>query len=118
MGQIALPYFTGDESYRDRHRRRDRFSLGLGRRRPGHLEMSASVVLSQLVDRRRLAIVPAFNEEGSVGRVIDEIRAFDPGFEIVVVDDGSSDRTSEIALVRGVYVATLPFNLGIGRGPN
>jgi glycosyltransferase involved in cell wall biosynthesis len=71
-----------------------------------------------LVQRRRLAIVPAFNEEGSLAGVIDEIRAFDPGFEIVVVDDGSSDRTSEIALARGVHVATLPFNLGIGRGPN
>ena len=68
----------------------------------------------ELARRRRLAIVPAFNEEGSVGAVIDEIRAFDPGFEIVVVDDGSEDRTSEIALGRGVHVVTLPFNLGIG----
>jgi glycosyltransferase involved in cell wall biosynthesis len=63
---------------------------------------------------RRLAILPAFMEEGSVGAVIDEIRAFDPEFEIVVVDDGSGDRTSEIARSLGVHVVTLPFNLGIG----
>lgn len=63
---------------------------------------------------RRLAIVPAFNEEDSVGGVIDEVRRFDPKLEIVVVDDGSEDRTGEIARARGVHVIDLPFNLGIG----
>lgn len=63
---------------------------------------------------RRVAIVPAFNEERSVGGVIDEIRAFDPGCDIVVVDDGSYDRTSAVAHARGAHVLTLPFNLGIG----
>ena len=63
---------------------------------------------------RRLAIVPAFNEEGSIGGVIDEIRAFDPGFEILVIDDGSRDRTARIAQARRVHVVKLPFNLGIG----
>jgi glycosyltransferase involved in cell wall biosynthesis len=62
----------------------------------------------------RIAVVPAFNEEGNVGRVIEEIRAFDPGFEIVVVDDGSTDRTSEVAAQHGAKVLRLPFNLGIG----
>ena len=71
-------------------------------------------VLAQLGDLRRLAIVPAFNEEVSVGRVIDEIRAFDPGFEIAVVDDGSTDRTAGVAADRGAHVIRLPFNLGIG----
>jgi glycosyltransferase involved in cell wall biosynthesis len=71
-------------------------------------------VLAQLGELRRLAIVPAFNEEASVGRVIDEIRAFDPGFEIAVVDDGSTDRTAGIAVDRGAHVIRLPFNLGIG----
>ena len=63
---------------------------------------------------RRVAIVPAFNEAQSIGHVIDEIRAFDPGFEIVVVDDGSHDRTSAVARAKGAHVLTLPFNLGIG----
>jgi glycosyltransferase involved in cell wall biosynthesis len=68
----------------------------------------------RLAGLRRIAIVPAYNEEESVERVIDEIRAFDPDFEIVVVDDGSSDRTSAAAEGRGAHVVRLPFNLGIG----
>jgi glycosyltransferase involved in cell wall biosynthesis len=71
-------------------------------------------VIARLGELRRLAIVPAFNEEASVGRVIDEIRAVDPGFEIVVVDDGSTDRTAGVADDRGAHVIRLPFNLGIG----
>ena len=68
----------------------------------------------RLASHRRVAIVPALNEEASVARVIDEIRGFDPGFEIVVVDDGSTDRTSQVASERGAQVIRLPFNLGIG----
>jgi glycosyltransferase involved in cell wall biosynthesis len=63
---------------------------------------------------RRLAIVPALNEEASVGAVIDEIRAAAPGFDIVVVDDGSADRTSGIAHEHGAIVLRLPYNVGIG----
>src|SRR5919108_4123012 len=63
---------------------------------------------------RRVAIVPAFNEEASVARVVDELRAFDPGLEVVVVDDGSTDRTAEQAAAAGARVLRLPFNLGIG----
>ena len=68
----------------------------------------------RLATLRRVAIVPALNEEDSLGRVIDEIRRFDPGFQIVVVDDGSTDRTAQVAEGKGAYVVRLPFNLGIG----
>lgn len=63
---------------------------------------------------RRVAIVPALNEERSVARVIAELRAFDPGLEIVVVSDGSTDRTAEVAEEHGAHALRLPFNLGIG----
>jgi glycosyltransferase involved in cell wall biosynthesis len=68
----------------------------------------------RLARLRRVAIVPALNEEASIGRVIEEINAFDPGFEVVVVDDGSVDRTSDVARSRGARVVRLPFNLEIG----
>ncbi len=63
---------------------------------------------------RRIAIVPALNEERSLPRVIAELRAFDPGIEIVVVSDGSTDRTAEVAEAHGAHALRLPFNLGIG----
>jgi len=63
---------------------------------------------------KKIAIVPCLNEEGSIGGVIDEIRSFDAGFEIVVVSDGSVDRTAEVAAEHGARVLRLPFNLGIG----
>jgi glycosyltransferase involved in cell wall biosynthesis len=69
---------------------------------------------ARLAALRRVAIVPALNEAGSIARVIAEIRSFDPGFEIVVIDDGSADRTTEIARAGGAHVVRLPFNLGIG----
>jgi hypothetical protein len=71
-------------------------------------------VADQFSEFKRIAIVPALNEEATVGRVIGEIQEFDPGFDIVVVDDGSTDRTAGIAADRGAHVVRLPFNLGIG----
>jgi hypothetical protein len=58
--------------------------------------------------------VPAYNEAASVGRVIDEIRAARPAFDVLVVDDGSRDATAAVARARGARVVSLPFNLGIG----
>jgi glycosyltransferase involved in cell wall biosynthesis len=69
---------------------------------------------SRLQALRRIAIVPARNEEACVGDLVEEIRAFDPDMEIVVVDDGSGDRTAAVARAAGARVVQLPFNLGIG----
>ena len=63
---------------------------------------------------RSLAIVPAYNEEGSLGQVLEEIRAADPELEVVVINDCSTDATAEIAARAGVSVVHLPFNVGIG----
>jgi glycosyltransferase involved in cell wall biosynthesis len=68
----------------------------------------------RLRELRRVAIVPALNEEDAIASVIDEIRAFDPGLDVVVVDDGSTDGTTRAARARGARVLRLPFNLGIG----
>ncbi|HVU79685.1 MAG TPA: glycosyltransferase family 2 protein [Gaiellaceae bacterium] len=61
-----------------------------------------------------IAIVPAYNERGAIGGVIEEIRAFDPSFDVLVVDDASHDGTADVARSHGAIVVTLPFNLGIG----
>jgi glycosyltransferase involved in cell wall biosynthesis len=61
-----------------------------------------------------LAIVPAYNEERCVRGVVEEIRATCPDFDIVVVDDGSTDDTADEARAAGAAVIRAPFNLGIG----
>ena len=70
--------------------------------------------LPGLSELRRVAIVPALNEQHALPGVIAELRAFDPGLDIVVVDDGSVDRTAAVAAASGARVLRLPFNLGIG----
>jgi glycosyltransferase involved in cell wall biosynthesis len=64
--------------------------------------------------RHRVAVVPARNEEDAVGRVVAELRAFDPQLDVVVIDDGSEDATGERAAAAGAAVVRLPYNLGIG----
>jgi len=49
-----------------------------------------------------------------VGAVVGEIKALDPGFDVVVIDDGSTDATAAVAASAGAFVVRLPFNLGIG----
>jgi glycosyltransferase involved in cell wall biosynthesis len=64
-------------------------------------------------------VIPAFNEEGAVSQGLEEARAAleqcGRPFEIIVVDDGSSDRTGELAAAQeGVQVLTQPVNRGYG----
>jgi glycosyltransferase involved in cell wall biosynthesis len=61
-----------------------------------------------------LAVVPAYNEEGTVARVVTSIQEQAPEFDVVVVDDGSTDGTGEHAERAGAKVVRHPFNLGIG----
>lgn len=61
-----------------------------------------------------LVIIPAYNEEKNIGRVIGEIRSLNLDLDIVVVNDGSVDRTGYAAREAGEKVISLPFNLGYG----
>lgn len=64
---------------------------------------------------RALAILPAFNEEASIAGTLADLRVAMPDLDLLVVNDGSRDRTSEVAREAGVaMVLDLPVNLGIG----
>lgn len=63
---------------------------------------------------KALAVVPAYNEEATLGRVIASLCDNVPTFDILVIDDGSTDRTREVAAASGAKVLQMPFNLGIG----
>jgi hypothetical protein len=63
---------------------------------------------------KKLVIMPAYNEEHNIGRVIDNLHSVKLDVDIVVIDDGSSDRTAEIAYSKGVKVIRLFFNQGYG----
>lgn len=63
---------------------------------------------------RVLVIVPAHNEEESLPATLAEVRARAPQVDVLVVDDGSHDRTSEVARAAGVAVVRHPVNLGVG----
>lgn len=61
-----------------------------------------------------LIMVPAFNEGRSVGRLVKELRALYPQYDVLVVNDGSWDETRRRAQEAGARVVSLPYNLGIG----
>jgi glycosyltransferase involved in cell wall biosynthesis len=66
------------------------------------------------VHNRTLVAIPAWNEEGSIVAVIDLVREHRPDADVLVVDDGSSDRTADLAAAAGASVVSLPFNVGVG----
>ena len=61
-----------------------------------------------------LVVIPAWNEAGSIGAVVAEIRARLPDVDVLVVDDGSADTTPGRARGAGAEVLRLPYNLGVG----
>jgi polyisoprenyl-phosphate glycosyltransferase len=60
------------------------------------------------------AVVPAFNEEATIGPVIEVLKQAKSINDIVVVSDGSTDRTARIARQKGVIVVDLKENVGKG----
>lgn len=73
-----------------------------------------SIPTQQALEPRLLVIIPAYNEEESLGRVIRAVREAVPVADIVVINDGSTDSTPAIAEEQGAILISLPFNLGIG----
>jgi glycosyltransferase involved in cell wall biosynthesis len=63
---------------------------------------------------RRLAVVPAYNESATVASVVGALHREAPDFDVLVIDDGSTDDTAARAEDAGARVLRLPFNLGIG----
>lgn len=61
-----------------------------------------------------LVIVPAWNEARNVGNTVREILDQGAGYDVVVVDDGSTDDTAEVARHAGARVLSLAFNMGVG----
>jgi hypothetical protein len=61
-----------------------------------------------------IAIIPAFNEEKSISIVVNKLLSLYPYIDILVINDGSTDKTSCHAEKAGANVITLPYNLGIG----
>jgi glycosyltransferase involved in cell wall biosynthesis len=65
-------------------------------------------------DKKILIIIPALNEEGRVAAVIREVKKSMPAGTVLVVNDGSTDRTEFEALAAGAKVLSHPFNMGYG----
>jgi len=61
-----------------------------------------------------LVAIPAWNEEGSIADVIAKVREHRPDADILVVNDGSTDKTAVRAAEAGAVVVSLPFNVGVG----
>lgn len=63
---------------------------------------------------KKLAIIPAYNEEGNIEAIVKKIRMHSPDFDIVVINDCSTDNTKSKAEGLAANVISLPINLGIG----
>ena len=63
---------------------------------------------------KTLIIMPAWNEEEVIGATITELRSVLPDYDLLVVNDGSTDTTVRVAEQAGALVLNLPYNMGVG----
>ncbi len=64
---------------------------------------------------RVLVIIPAYNEAASIGGVLHALRTHAPDYDVVVINDGSSDATADaVRAHHAVELISMPFNMGIG----
>jgi glycosyltransferase involved in cell wall biosynthesis len=69
---------------------------------------------SLIMDSSLLVVIPAFNEEAVLGRTLDALLQEVSSNQVLVVSDGSTDKTSQIVTERKINLLELPFNLGVG----
>jgi glycosyltransferase involved in cell wall biosynthesis len=63
-----------------------------------------------------VVFIPAWNEEENLPAVLDELQAELPAADVLVVDDGSTDATGEVARAHGAHVLAFPENRGLQAG--
>ena len=69
-----------------------------------------------LGDRHKtLIVIPSFNEEASIGQVLEDVKQNAPGIPVLVINDGSVDQTAQVAEEHGARVISLPYNSGYER---
>lgn len=64
--------------------------------------------------RKILVLIPAYNEEANIGKTIEDVFSSGVDVSILVINDGSKDKTAKKVLEKGVKLISLPYNLGIG----
>jgi glycosyltransferase involved in cell wall biosynthesis len=67
-----------------------------------------------VTNAKLLVILPAYNEQGRVGRVVSDVKETLPHAEVLVIDDASADATAKEAIEAGAITVTLPVNSGYG----
>lgn len=70
-------------------------------------------VESIFMDKRILAIIPAYNEEENIVSTIEDLKTHAPEVDYLIVNDGSKDGTEQICEERGYRLVSLPANLGL-----
>lgn len=63
---------------------------------------------------KKLIIIPAYNEEANIEKTVESILKDSSGFDYVIINDCSADRTKQICEDKGYNMVDLPINLGIG----
>lgn len=67
------------------------------------------------IDREKtLIIIPAYNEENNIAKVVNQIRDCIPDVDVLIVNDGSEDKTEQVVLSMGERLITLSYNMGYG----